>query len=486
MDQQNVINELRYALEQLKAKLVEQQEFIDTVQGLPRMYGTCVHLGTHQGAPTAIIVLNGQLGEVAIPKELHSRVHPGCSLYLTPEGGLVGVAQSLSIGNIRTVSKIIQPGIAEIHQEGTTRSVIFSHAMCPKLEEGCRVILDANEMVVVSDLGKPTDQFAFAKNTGVSWDDIGGLDEQKALLREAIERPLLYPELYKQYGKQPIKGVLLEGPPGCGKTMLAKAAATSIAKAHKKEGSGFIYVKGPEILSKWVGVAEATIRALFRQAREFKQEHGHAAIIFVDECEAVLSTRGSGISSDIEKTIVPQFLAEMDGLEDSGAMVLLATNRADRLDPGLTRDRRIDRAIRVPRPDRANAQKVFEIHLKGKPVRDVQVEEMAAYCVEEVFNDKLVLYQINRKSGQDILFRLGSILNGAMCFRVIDEATSVALERDMASGQATGITKEDVKTAVDKVMKSNQSLDHSQELAEVVGDIRQDVSTIRRVGAEAA
>jgi transitional endoplasmic reticulum ATPase len=206
----------------------------------------------------------------------------------------------------------------------------------------------------------------FTEVPDVGWDDVGGLEEIKQALREAVEWPILYPDLYTYAGTTPPKGILLSGPPGTGKTLLAKAVA-------KQSGANFISVKGPALLSKWVGESEKGVREIFHKARM-----AHPCIVFFDEIDAMAPTRGAG-SSDVTERVLSQMLTEMDGIEVlQGVMVLAATNRPDMLDPALMRTGRFDIKFELPLPNRESRQAIFAVHTRRKPIgADVDVKELA-------------------------------------------------------------------------------------------------------------
>ena len=202
----------------------------------------------------------------------------------------------------------------------------------------------------------------------VTWDDVGGTGELKARLREAVEWPLNYAAFYEQAKVAPSKGILLSGPPGCGKTLLAKALA-------HESGVNFISVKGPVLLSKYVGESERGVREVFRKARQ-----AAPCIVFFDEIEALLPTRSAGVSdSHVSERVLSQFLVELDGVEElKGVLVLGATNRPDLIDPAALRPGRFDALIAIPLPDQEGRKEIFGIHLRGKPVEDgINVEELA-------------------------------------------------------------------------------------------------------------
>lgn len=390
-------------------------------------------------------------------------------------------------GEIAFVRNLIDTDVVEVEYQGSTRVV---HNGNGKVETGDRVVLDPTTSIILRNLGKEDTTFSFNLETQVTWESIGGLVEAKDAMIEAIELPFQYPDLYRNYNKKPIKGVLLYGPPGCGKTMLGKATATALARIHQGVGtsSGFLYIKGPEILDRFVGSAETTIRQIFQRSRKHKETHGYPAVIFIDEADAIFGRRGIGISSDVERTIVPMFLAEMDGMEDSGAFLLLATNRPDVLDSAVTRDGRIDRKIRVGRPDVDGARDIFQLYLSNVPIHNgYTVDELAEKTAEELFiGSTYGLYTVCLKKTEQrrnsmLTFSLRDLCSGAMIAGIVDQATSIALRRDMASGTACGISLDDLVAALHCVYRENFYLSHAEALAEFTHDFREDVVEIKKL-----
>lgn len=276
---------------------------------------------------------------------------------------------------------------------------------------------------------------------------IGGQEEAKRVLREAVELPRLHPDLFKRFGKKGTKGILLMGPPGCGKTLLARAVATAVGA----DDGGFLTIKGPEVLDPYVGVTEQTIRNVFQLAREYKAARKRDAVIFVDEAESLLAKRG-GFGNYMGQTVVPTFLTEMDGLEESGAIVILASNRSDTLDPAVIRDGRVDHKIEVARPTQEDAANIFQIYLKGLPVQSaMNTRDLAEYAAD-------VLYCVHNKHLPH---------SGAMIEGIVNKATSFALHR-----------------AIDKGTPANKSFLIQDDLLRAIEQVRHQEGSVKAAGMQ--
>ena len=360
---------------------------------------------------------------------------------------------------------------------GSGKSVAYKGRFAD-VKKGDRVVLDLFNAIIIRNLGNIETSYTLNDWKEVSWDDVGGLSEAKRTMREIIEGPHQLKKLYEFYHKKPVKGALLFGPPGCGKTLLAMAIVTAVAKMYginAKEAmqSGFIYVKGPELLEMWLGKSEEAIRSLFARAKAHKKKYGFPAIIFIDEAEALLRKRGSGISSDIESTTVPTFLSEMGGMEESSALVLLATNRADILDPAVVRDGRVDVKVYVSRPTLESAGEIFTIHLKGVPLAEgLKKEDIAASAAKRLFSDEYRYYAVfDRKDPKTPNhFLLRHIVNGALIAGIVDKATTLAIRRDSEhpDKKPGGILEQDLLDAIDTVFRQNIGLDHEEALSEFI------------------
>jgi len=332
--------------------------------------------------------------------------------------------------------------------------------------EGDRVILDNHKRIVIGHLAADK-RFCLEQECQVSWNEIGGLEEAKEAIKEAVELPFRHPETFAHYNKQPPKGVLLYGPPGCGKTLVGKATTYSLAQIYGQEAiaSGFIYCKGPEILNMYVGNSEANIRALFMRGRKHYERHGFPAILFIDEAEAILSERGTSRSSDVDKTIVPMFLSEMDGLIENHILVMLATNRPKMLDPAVVREGRVDKHIKIARPNMVAATEIFNIHFRGIPVVDMEMDQMVKRAVADCFHKRRKIYQVTDKSSkEEHWFTFGDCLTGSMVKGIIDEATSLALRRDIENNTKTGVLPTDIKASIEAVYNRHMALNHKFDL----------------------
>lgn len=350
----------------------------------------------------------------------------------------------------------------------TSDSVKLVYHILENVKVGDRVGLDRSNNVAMKILpSENKDIYVLNNNSVISWEDIAGLEEAKQQLIETIEYPLKHKDTFKFYGKSASKGVLLYGAPGCGKTLLGKAVANSLSKSFGEEGlkTGFIYVKGPEILSKFVGEAERNVRSLFFRGKEHYTKYNFPAVLFIDEADALLPMRGTGISTDVHNGIVAMFLAEMDGLELSNMIVILATNRQNYLDPAITREGRIDKFIKVDRPNNKTASSYFKLHLKNAPLANIKLEEAASYVSAEVFSSNYIFYHLSEmKSNTVYKFSLGNILNGAMIAGIVEQAKNFAIRRDLKLNQLKGIEKNDLRESVISTYHQHISLNHSFDL----------------------
>jgi proteasome-associated ATPase len=311
----------------------------------------------------------------------------------------------------------------------------------------------------------------------VEYGDIGGLDTQIEEIADAVELPFLQQDLFAEYRLPAPKGILLYGPPGCGKTLIAKAVANSLAKkvanriGSDKGRSYFINIKGPELLNKYVGETERQIRLVFQRARE-KSEEGWPVIVFFDEMDSMFRARGTGVSSDMESTIVPQLLAELDGVERlNNVIVIGATNREDLIDPAILRPGRLDVKIKIERPNQDAARRILRMYLNEEiPISDTEIQQHAGSVVAavEAMADATIASMYEKTSDNEFLevtYQNGDkevlyykdFSSGAMIENIVRRAKKTAIKRSLASG-TRGLTTQDLVGAVRQEFRENDDL----------------------------
>ncbi|HVK57423.1 MAG TPA: AAA family ATPase [Candidatus Kapabacteria bacterium] len=369
-------------------------------------------------------------------------------------------------GPIVRIDELLSDGRIRIGQEaGMSQTVIIRSSLLSKekLKAGLEIRLDVNQRVAleVIGMGKRIER-SLETVTELPWASIGGQDEAVQAIRDTIEMPLLHADLFKKFDHHVPKGFLLYGPPGCGKTLLGKATAYNL-RQQIKERTGvdrpefFLHVKGPEILNMWVGESERQVRDLFAQCRE-RAADGALAFLFIDEAESLLGTRRAGRFNSMSSTLVPMFCTEMDGIDPlQNVVVILASNRADLIDPAILRPGRIDRKIRVRRPTEEGAKKIYEIYLRETlPLAESQhdlvetiVKAQYAHTAENAFLE--VVYRSGKK---DVLYR-GDMASGAIIAAVVERAKGLAIKRSIDTKADTTLTRDDLLNALQQEYAEN-------------------------------
>ncbi len=394
---------------------------------------------------------------------------------------VVGVLPPHSGGQVLKVSEVLEQGRLRVSQDpsGSVGRVVSRAAAIEDatIRPGDEVRIEPNFKVALEHYPQAeTREYFYEEVQEISWDSIGGQDEAIELIRNTIEYPLLHPEVFERFDKKPIKGILLYGPPGCGKTLIGKATAHNVAKEYsralgKEVREYFMYISGPKILNMWLGETERMVREIFQTARR-QAKDGRLVFIFFDEAESVLRTRSSGRWLNISNTVVPQFCAELDGLvELENVVLMLTSNRPDYIDPAILRPERIDRKVKIKRPDMEAARRIFDIYLKaGLPLdpEALAAEAGDADALRSCLIDTITSFLWRTAPETEfvrVYFRNGSsatlywkdLVSGALIKSVVDRAKDKAIKRAILDPEKEhGISLEDLQQAVREEYQENE------------------------------
>ena len=472
--------------EKLSATLREAREHIsalrEEVEKLtmpPNAYGT--FLGANDDNTVDVFTAGRKMRVAAHPELNLGELRRGQEIVLNESLNVVMARGLEPSGEVVVLKEVLEDG---------TRALVIGRAdeerVCEladsligeKIRSGDHILMETRSGLLMEKLPRPeVEELVLEEVPDVSYDDVGGLDSQIEMIQDAVELPYLHADLFFEHQLQPPKGILLYGPPGCGKTLIAKAVANSLAKrvaektGNDKTRSYFLNIKGPELLNKYVGETERQIRLIFQRARE-KSEEGVPVIVFFDEMDSLFRTRGTGISSDIESTIVPQLLAEIDGVESlKNVIVIGASNREDLIDPAILRPGRLDVKIKIERPDAGAAEAIFARYLTTElPIADSEltgadgarataVSKMIDAAIELMYDtgDANKFLEVTYQNGDKELLYFKDFASGAMIENIVRRAKKLSIKRSIAGG-ARGICTQDLLDSVRQEFREHEDL----------------------------
>ncbi|MGD9850396.1 MAG: proteasome ATPase [Nitrospirales bacterium] len=450
-------------------------------------------------------------------RKLRVNLHPSIPLDTLHRGQEVILNEGLNVieargydpqGEIAHLKQLLENGraIISLHLDDERVVELSDSLAAETLSVGDHLLFEPRSGYVTEKLPKTDmEELVIEEVPDISYEQIGGLKKELEQIKDAVELPFLYPELFAEHRLSPPKGVLLYGPPGCGKTLIAKAVANSIAKklGHlkgKEVRSYFLHVKGPELLNKYVGESERQIREVFAKAKE-KASTGNPVIVFFDEMDALFRTRGTGISSDIESTIVPQFLAEIDGVESLRDVIVIgASNRQDLIDPAVLRPGRLDIKIKIPRPDKQNAKDILTKYLtQDLPLAESELaqhqNDRVAYCqhliettVESMYakTEDNQFLEVTYANGEKETVYFKDFASGALIEGIVSRAKKLSIKRTIAGGEK-GLKEEDFLKAIREEFKEQEDLPnttHPDDWAKISGKKGEKIIHVRTLTDE--
>ncbi|MGH9272583.1 MAG: proteasome ATPase [Ilumatobacteraceae bacterium] len=460
---------LSYTLREAREHIATLRDEVDKLTQPPSAYGVVV--GKNDDG-TVDILTSGRKMKVA--------THPDIDLDALDRGSEVVLNESFNVvlarhpeatGEVVTVKELMDDGVRALVIGRADEERVCELADAVRgthLRSGDSMRLDPRSNLLLEKLPRPeVEDLLLEEVPDISYADIGGLDDQIEQIADAVELPFLHQDLFAEHRLPAPKGILLYGPPGCGKTLIAKAVANSLAKkvaastGDEKGRSYFINIKGPELLNKYVGETERQIRLVFQRARE-KSEEGWPVIVFFDEMDSMFRTRGSGISSDMESTIVPQLLAEIDGVEGlRNVIVIGATNREDLIDPAILRPGRLDVKIKIERPNGAAATQIFAQYLTDEiPIAPAQaVPEMIDSTVTEMYreDDANRFLEVTYANGDKEILYYKDFASGAMIENIVRRAKKLAIKRVIGGGER-GVQLDDLFASIKQEYKEHEDL----------------------------
>ncbi|CAB4576721.1 MAG: proteasome ATPase [Actinobacteria bacterium] len=471
---------LSYTLREARDHIASLREEVEKLTQPPAAYGT--FLGQNDDG-TADVFSGGRKVRVSLHPDINAReLTRGSEVVLNESLNVVMARSPERTGEVVTFKELLSDGLrAMVVGRADEEQVVEIGAdlLGVKLRSGDSVLLDARASMLLEKLPRADiEQLVLEEVPDVSYEDVGGLDSQIEQIMDAVELPFLHHDLFAEHKLPAPKGILLYGPPGCGKTLIAKAVANSLAKkvaevsGDEHARSYFLNIKGPELLNKYVGETERQIRLVFERARE-KSEEGWPVIVFFDEMDSLFRTRGTGISSDMESTIVPQLLAEIDGVETlKNVIVIGASNREDLIDPAILRPGRLDVKIKIERPDENSAGQIFARYLTadlpldasevdslggGDPEKTVRV--MIEQTVAEMYraDEANQFLEVTYQNGDKEIMYFKDFSSGAMIENIVRRAKKLAIKRFLRTNER-GIRVDDMFESIHQEYKEHEDL----------------------------